>query len=331
MAQSRLEILTDEEAQSQAERDRFEELADQYRQQSHLPPGGDQSWREREAMRRAAYDKGYTPPSGDSSWREREAAALASTHEPVQEPAQEILREEATAEGMPEERYASREPVHVAKGGQGGTILIFILVAGIALGIAALAYPQMLTAAYWRHAQTGSVPQGPLRAAEPPATPAAPSAEQTPPAPAPALNAAPAPSADAAPPPAPPAPDAKAAPTPATPAKEASPPPAMKPALAPNANANPVAAPKPKPRAAARDDRSTNGIADRDAGGFYAKVPGPNGTMEYQYFPADPKMDRRMPAPKEPAVPDMGGFYAKAPAPDGTMQYRYFPSKPPPR
>jgi len=316
MARSRLEILAEEEAESQAERDRFQELADQYRQQSHLPPGGDQSWREREAMRRAAYDKGYAPPPGDPSWREHEAAQRAASHEP--EPIQESAREEDIAGGMAEEHYALQEPdlqpVHVAKGGQGGTILIFVLVAAIVFGVTALAYPEMLTADYWRTAgaQTNSVPQSPSRGAEPAAQPVPPPVKQ--PAPSPALNVAPAPSVP--PPSSPPAPDTNIVPAP--PAQETPPP------ASPAAKAAPIEAPTPKlrPRAAVPDDRSV--------GGFYAKVPAPDGTMEYKYFPADPKSDARAPARKEPAVPDAGGFYAKAPGPDGTLQDRYFPRQPPP-
>lgn len=314
MAKSRLEKLTEEEAESQAERDRFEELADQYRQQSHLPPEGDQSWREREAVRRAAYDKGYAPPQGDPSPREHEAMRFAP------------VREEEAADAATDQNFGMQEPVWqpppVRKGGQGGTILIFVLVAAIAFGITVLAYPEMLTAAYWRTpgTQPNSVPQNPPRAAEPPAAPAtlpaAPPAEQ--PAPSPDLSAAPAPPA---PPSSLPVPDANAVPAP--PAQEAPPPPVSVIDATPSAKPVPAPKPKPSPRASTRDDRG--------AGGFYAKVPGPNGTMEYQYFPAHPDSDASVPARKEPAVPDTGGFYAKAPGPDGRLQYRYFPRQPPPR
>jgi hypothetical protein len=321
MARSRLEILEEEEAQSQAERARFEELADQYRQQSHLPPGGDQSWREREAMRRAAYDAGYAPPPGDPLWREREDAQAAE-HEPVQEPAEEPVREEDFAGRVAEDHAAPPEPVlqpvHVAKGGQGGTVLIFILVAGIALGIAVLAYPELLTANYWRASQANLGAQSPSpRAAEPIHTPAV--QPSVPPSPA---GNAPQPSAETAP-----APDLKRMPAdPAPPIREAPPP-------VPVIDATPSAKPAPAPRRASRS-RASAPMAqseDRGAGGFYAKVPGPDGSLEYQYFRADPKSDQRAPARKEPAVPDVGGFHAKAPGPDGTLQDRYFPRQSPPR
>jgi hypothetical protein len=75
-----------------------------------------------------------------------------------------------------------------------------------------------------------------------------------------------------------------------------------------------------KPRATARDERS--------AGGFYAKVPGPDGTLRDTYFPGAPETGSRTPSRKEPAVPaDAGGFYSRALGPDGTIQYRYFPAK----
>ncbi|MBS0280215.1 MAG: hypothetical protein JSR25_03575 [Proteobacteria bacterium] len=313
MARSRLEMLEEEEAQSQAERDRFQELADQYRQQGHLPPGGDQSWREREAMRRAAYDKGYTPPQSDQSWRAREAMLFTPVDEPV--------REEGAADAVADESHRPQEtvleprlePLHVAKGGQGGIVLIFILVAAIALGIAVLAYPQMLTADYWRAPQTNAGTQSPPpRATEPPAVQpfAAPPAQPSPPASAPALDAAP--SAEKAPP----APDLKRMP--------AAPPSAQ----APQPSVSVIdAAPKPAPRQASRPRASEH--EDRGAGGFYAKVPGPDGTMEYQYFSAGP--DSASPARREPAVPDAGGFYAKVPGPDGRLQDQYFSRQPPPR
>lgn len=294
MAKSRIEMQTDEEAELQAERDRFEELADQYRQQGHLPPGGDQSWREREAMRLAAYGSGYPSPQNDQSWREREAMLFAP------------VREEETAGTMADESLQTQEPilrpVSAAKGGQGGTVLIFLLVAAIALGIAALAYPEMFTAGYWRAQDApAATPASPPAVQPPPVRPTAPPLEQ--------------------PPPSTPAPELKRAPAePAPPAQEAPP-------LVIDAAPKPLSAPgRDVPRASTRDDRGTSG--------FYAKVPGPDGTLRETFFPADPKSDSRMPARKEPAVPparpDGSGFYAKAPGPDGTMELRYFPRLPPP-
>lgn len=304
MAKSRLEILIDEEAEAQAERARFEELADQYRQQGHLPPGGDQSWREREALRRAAYDKSYAPPQNDQARREREAMLFA--------PAGEEAGTAAIEDESPEMREPVLRPVPVAKGGQGGTILIFVLVAAIGLGITALAYPEMLTAAYWRTpaAQNDSAMQPvPQRAVQP----------------APAIQPTTAPTQEASPPAAPaPAPDLKRTPVePAAPAQDEVPVIDAR----PPADAAPAPKPNPKPRAPARDDRG--------AGGFYAKAPGPDGILRDTYFPADPKADpksdSRTPAREAPAKPDAGGFYAKAPGPNGTLEYRFFPSKPPPR
>jgi len=287
MAKSLLEMQADEEADAQAERARFEELADQYRQQSHLPPQGDQSWREREAERLATYDKGYTLPQNDQSWRDREAMLFAPA------------REENTADAMP-------EPVlrpAAAKSGHGGTILIFVLVMAIVLGIAALAYPEMLTAPYWRSTQTNAVTQPlnpPPEAVQPSAMPPA-AAQQPLPLPAPDLKRIPA--------------------VPAPPVQEAPPP------SVPVIDARPIPAPARKPavsvRAPARDDRS--------GGGFYVKVPGPDGVMRDTFFPTDPQSPSRKPVQKEPAVPETGGFYAKVPGPDGTLELKRFPSTPPPR
>lgn len=295
MARNRLEMLEEEEAQLQAERDRFQELADQYRQQGHLPPGGDQSWREREAERRAVYDRGYTPPQSDQTRREREAMLFA--------PAGEDHGAAAPGGGHEMEEPVLR-PAPAARNGQGGTILIFILVAAIGLGIAVLAYPEMLTAAYWRAAQNNPAPPAP-RAIQSPASPAigpaTTSSELPPPAPVPDLkNVLPA------------APPVQEAPPPSVPVIDARPP--------------AESAPEPKPvisgpRASARDNRG--------AGGFYAKAPGPDGVMRDTYFPADPKMDP--PARQTPAKPDADGFYAKVPGPDGGLEMKFFPSKPPPR
>ena len=287
MARTRLEMLEDEEAQSQAERDRFQELADQYRQQSHLPPGGDQSWREREAMRRAAYDKGYIPQQSDQSQHAREAMLFTPGRED----------DIAAAEGNhPESQEPVLRPIHVAKGGQGGIVLIFILVAAIALGIAVLAYPELLTASYWRAPQTNSG-AAPPRAALPSTAPAIP--------PAPAEQS--------------PALDLK--PTPAEPPATEAPPPVS------IIDATPKAADTPKPASGPRTSES----ADRGAGGFYAKVPGPDGVMRDTFFPADPESVPQKLTRRQPAVPDTGGFYAKVPGPDGTLQDQYFPRQPPPR
>ena len=290
----------DEEAAADAERARFEELADQYRQQSHLPPQADQSWREQEAMRRAASDKGYAAPQNDQSWRDREAMLFTPAREDAAD---------AIAEQHREPQETGLTPVPIRKAGQGGTILIFILMAAIALGIAVLAYPEMLTAAYWRtpDARTNSVTQpAPPRAVQPPTAPAM-------------LSTAP---TQDAPPPVAPAPDLKHIPDEPVPPVQEAPPPSV-PVI--DARPNPAAAPKPVARsqAPARSDRS--------ASGFYAKVPGPDGVMRDTFFPADPQPPSQKAVRKAPAVPETGGFYAKVPGPDGTLELKHFPSTPPPR
>lgn len=299
MAKSHIEMQTDEEAELQAERIRFEELADQYRQQGHLPPQGDQSWREQEAMRRAAYDKGYSPPQNDQSWRDREAMLFA--------PPGEDHGAAAPTDDRLEMEDAVLRPVPAAKGGQGGTILIFILVAAIAFGIAALAYPEMLTAAYWQTAQSSSAVQ-----------PAMPRAGQAP-TPSPAAPMA----APVEQPPSAPALDLKRIPA-EPPAQEA-----LSPSPVPVIDARPMAKPAPEPKPVSRSRPPAR--EDRDAAGFYAKAPGPDGVMRDTYFPTDPKMDARAPAPAVPAKPDADGFYTKVPGPDGNLETKFFPSKPPPR
>ena len=294
MARRRLEILAEEEeyaAESQAERDRFQELADQYRQQGHLPPGGDQSWRDREAMRRAVYDQGHTPPQSDQARREREAMLFA--------PSGENNNAAPFDYGNLEGEKPVLRPAPAARNGQGGTILIFILAAAIACGIAALAYPEMLTAAYWRTPAAQNNPAAP-RPAEPPTPLAAMPSEQPPLASAPAL-------------------DLKRVPS-EPPTQEA-------PSPVPVIDARPQADPAPRPASGSR--ASARGT--RDAGGFYAKAPGPGGVMRDTYFPADPKMDPHATVREAPAQSDTDGFYAKVPGPDGGLETKFFPSKPPPR
>jgi len=53
--------------------------------------------------------------------------------------------------------------------------------------------------------------------------------------------------------------------------------------------------------------------------------------MRDTFFPTDPQSPSRKPVRKEPAVPETGGFYAKVPGPDGTLELKRFPSTPPPR
>lgn len=316
MSQGRPETKADAEpADSRAERDRFEALADKIRQESHLPSQDDQSWREREAIRLSAYDRGYIPPQGNQSWREREALLFV--------PAQE--NDTADVERDREPPLSVLPPVSTTKGGQGGILLAFLLVAAIALGIVALAHPEILTTSFWRTAGGGNNP-----APETASAPAHTTPVSTPPIQQPSLS--------------PPAPalDLRGTPDPTPPAEAATPaPPAPEPAPVQIIDA---AAP-PKPASATRAAPRN----DADTGGFYAKVPGPDGTLQDKFFPSQGKSGKGKSGPiksdKAPAVPPLsrargpldqstvdkgaGGFYARVPGPDGTLEYKYFPSKPP--
>ncbi|MES2253951.1 MAG: hypothetical protein V4559_02785 [Pseudomonadota bacterium] len=316
MSQGRPETKADAEpVDSHAERERFEALADKIRQESHLPSQDDQSWREREAIRLSAYDRGYTPPQGNQSWRESEALRFV--------PVRENDATDVTVEIDREPPLAVPPPVSTTRGGQGGILLAFLLVAAIALGVAALAYPDILTTGFWRTAgsrnnATAETASAPARVARPPVS--APPAEQSPlPPPAPAL-------------------DLRGTPDPAAPADAANPP---APEPAPVQIIDAGTPPKPAARTAPRDDGSN--------GGFYAKVPGPDGTLQSKFFPSEvnpgPAKSGPIKSDKEPAVPPLaggrapvdrgtvdkntGGFYARVPGPDGTLEYKYFPSKPP--
>jgi len=67
---------------------------------------------------------------------------------------------------------------------------------------------------------------------------------------------------------------------------------------------------------------------ERDAGGFYAMAPGPDGVMRRQFFPSTPEPGSRQ-AARAPSRGDIGGVYAMAPGPDGKLAYQFFPDKPP--
>jgi hypothetical protein len=313
MSQGRPETKADAEpVDSRAERERFEALADKIRQESHLPSQDDQSWREREAIRLSAYDRGYMPPQGNQSWREREALLFAPARE----------NDIADVETDREPPLSVPPPVSTTRGGQGGILLAFFLVAAIALGVVALAYPDILTTGFWRTAgsrnnSTVETASAPAPVARPPAS--APPTGQSPlPSPAPAL-------------------DLRGTPDLAPPAEVAPPPPAPKP---PVRIIDAVTPPKP----AATGPRDEDG-----ANGFYAKVPGPDGTLQDKFFPSEGKPGQTRSGPIKsdiaPAVPPLagsrgpvdrgavdkgtGGFYARVPGPDGTLEYKYFPSKPP--
>ena len=268
-----------------------------------------------------AEDSGYLPSRDDQSWRELEALVIAAGHE-------ESAELTADQDGEPQDHDPEideydPEPESTGRG-LGSVMLLMAAVA--ALVVVALAFPDMLTAGFWRahrEASPAKPASAPARVANVP-DPAPPLERLRPPAPAngpgvnPGLNSEPA------------------------------------------ANAMPEAAPRPAAPASGRDEGggsktmvigrngsvkyvdagSKAGLApaapdDRGTGGVYAMAPGPDGVLRYQYFPS-----RREPDSQRAARPpsrdddenngddDSGGVYAMAPGPDGKLEYQYFPPEP---
>ncbi|MEP6831287.1 MAG: hypothetical protein ABI963_13175 [Rhizomicrobium sp.] len=291
MAPTRIEIKPEElPPESHATHENYEARADKFRQESgHLPPQDDQSWREMEALRIAAYEKtGHLPPQDDQSWREREAMRFV--------PAQEKRDAYSTPDIEYEQEEYVQRPVSTRRG-RGGIILAFFTVAALAALVAvALVFPDMLRADFWR------TPEPAVKSkveAVRTALPAAPA-----PAPSPAAVAQP------VPPPAPPVLiiHADSNPPPVEPAK--------------------TAVPEAKPTPPAMRPTKRDQADDRSARGFYAKVPGPDGTLKDTYFPSKPTPDSRPAKVSKAGNRSAGGFYAKVPGPNGTLEDKFFPSTP---
>ena len=336
----------------------------------YLPPEGDHSWREMEALRIGAYDRiGHLPPKSNQSWREQEALRLAATREAVptvsaddnaddtgnaeDDPIAELAAPEPVADPMldlmsdriaepvdskPEAYVPVREPVsefQPARRGAGGVMLLLVAVVGLVT--VALAVPDTLTLDFWR-AQWAAV------AGKPAATPERVASLPVPAPPVvrpPPVEPSPAPVGDPGlntPPPVNSEPPASAEP-PATSAE-------------PTATAIPEATPSPRPDR--RGDRATMVIGsdgsvkyedvstavakpgparraavpdDRDAGGFYAMAPGPDGKLRRQFFPSGPLTGSPRPT-RAPSRDETGGVYAMAPGPGGKLTYQYFPATP---
>jgi hypothetical protein len=195
-------------------------------------------------------DGGYLPSRDDQSWRELEALRIATAFD--EDPSDITADQEFDQqEDVPEPDSTSR--------GQGG--ILFLMAAMAALVIVALAFPDM--ADLRRAPRAVSAAAAPARAANIPAS-------------APALKRL----------------------TPPVPAND--------PVLNPGLNTEPAASERddrgavrsgtmvispdgkvkyenggPFKRASVRHDAD-----DRGTDGFYAKVPGPDGTLRYQYFPS---------------------------------------------
>jgi hypothetical protein len=288
-----------------------------------LPPEGDQSWREREALHLTDTDA----VNDEIAELARPTFLLAA--DPVFEPMEPAL--EPAAE-IPEPYVPVREPVAVAQTahrGAGGVMLL--LVGMVGLVTVALAVPDILTPEFWRTqwaavmAKPAAMPERVASIPAPVAAPVQPPAPmRTVPDRKPALNTGPLTSnespADAAPPP-----DA-----------------------APPASAMPEAPPMPRPETRTPQVRRTMVIGrdgrvryedagkpvpvrrasrqgDRNESGIYAMTPGPDGVLRREFFPAGPESDSQPSARDNESA---SGVYAMAPGPDGVLRYRYFPSDP---
>ena len=226
----------EQQAESHTARDAFDVLADQFRQ-----------------------DGGYLPPQGDQSWREREALGIVAAYEDS--------TADATADEDSIQQEYARDSDSIGRGHAGMVFALFV-VAVIAVVIVAFASPGILTAGFWRaHWSAANLT---AKSAVAPASVAD--------APAPA----PAPLAQRAAPP-------QSQPALAQPTLAASPGLNTTPVAnaAPDTNTMPEAAPKPSLRPAVPPTRR-DAAGDHGTGGFYAMVAGPDGTLEYKYFPSKP-------------------------------------------
>ena len=208
----------------------------------------------------------YLPSRDDQSWRELEALRIAAA---LNESIAEMPADEPVDEPMDQDLDRQEDVLEPAGRGQGG--ILFLMAAVAALAVAAISFPNLLTAGFWNapRAARAATPAGaPPRAANVPARAAndpAPELQRlVPPANDPGLNAKPA---------------ANAMPEAATDQRPA----ARKSGtmvISPDGTVKYENA-GPAKRASAR-----HAAKDRGAGGFYAKVPGPDGTLRYQYFPS---------------------------------------------
>jgi hypothetical protein len=308
--------------QSRRQRKADEELAElrpvgftplaalEWEDSGYLPLGGDQSWREREALRISAYDRiGYLPPQDDQSWREWEVLRLGAA------------RDESATDDQDDEQ---QEPVlesDSAGVGRGGIVFALFVVVGLL--VVAFAPPGSLSADFWRARWAASMAKPaamPVRVADMPAP--APPADRLPPpqsqpAPAdgpalkPSLNTEPAENA---------MPEAVPSPRPETRASRRGAGGFKTMVIGADGTVkyeNAGSKRGPARRVSVHDDHGM--------GGFYAMAPGPDGILRRAYFHFRQETVARPSARSDRGA---GGFYAMAPGPDGTLRYQYFPSRP---
>ena len=239
----------------------------------HLPPGGDQSWRETDALRIF----GNTETSKDPE--KSESPEKAKTEPP-------------STDFVPEREFAP----DAAAQGWGGVVAALLLVPAIALVIALLAFPDILTAGYWRpHVAVPRPASVAAHVAHAPA-PLRASLDAAKPASTPNSGASNVLVIDATPRPQSAPPDSSAAadgPDSST-AEATQPAPTGDPDVNKSAVTGAVAEAAPLPRhlpkrhAAKHQTVAEQFSKDHDTGGFYAMVPGPDGVLRYQYFPSHP-------------------------------------------
>jgi hypothetical protein len=196
-----------------------------------------------------------------------------------------------------------REFSSLETGSRSGKVFMLALIAVI--GLAALlpfAFPQTLTANFWNAQLAG------LKSVSgPPAEPVRATRTANVPVPSPAAAA----------------PVLRREPVAPLPVE---PPPAANANEAVIQDALPTAPPSPSPQPRLRAAVP----AKPSGGGFYAMVPGPDGTLTSRYFSSDsgPGSESRPAVPKRSEGGEEKGVYAMAPGPDGTLRYQYFPPKP---
>jgi hypothetical protein len=242
----------------------------------------------------------YLPVQGDQSWREQAALHIAAGYDEGDE-TETPSTIPTRADRLAESNF------------DGGTNWRALLVAFFAVAIlipAALIFtaPDILTADFWRAnrgaANPASEPAPPVRTAT---VPAPVIAKQPPQGPSKfiAQDSKNPPTAKATPPQTPPL-------RPADSARD------LKAETAANAPPERAAPPKQQPA-----ERTAN--RDGGTGGFGSFVLGPDGRLQYRYFPT---ATSSQPAQPSKAESDDPGFYAMVPDPDGTLRYKHFPSKP---
>ena len=236
---------------------------------------------------------------GDQSWREQAALGIAAGYEESDE-----IETPAT---IPTRNDRLSEPNFDGRSGKGALLAALFVSAILVPGAVILTAPEILTADFWRADRV---------AANPPSKPAPPVRTASVPAPVIPMEAPPQPSRVIAEKPR------------ATRTAKATPhqTPPLRPTdsaqdlnAASSANAPPDRASPPKQQPATRM------VKREEAGGFGSFVLGPDGKMQYRYFPAASSGQTAEPAQAEGDDP---GFYAMVPGTDGVLRYKHFPSKP---